>query len=284
MTLERQTVLYGFSGAGALLAAALIYQVAAPLPDFDPPQMQLKTRTQQIAAVVPVSTPPPEAFAEIGARPMFSPARKGVASATTGEATTQPPEVTLVGIIVDATDRMAMLRTPARRSRARSVSARRSPAGSSARSRPTASCSAPARPATRSGSTRTRPRPSRPPRRPPPLRSSIDMCNVQIDRVQSPEEVGPARENSFRNSALDAFAAPLLPCRRARPPAPPTRRPSHPPPRAPLRRRQDRRPFRRTPDATPLATRNQAPSSRSIPAPVRSPEPSVCIARRPPHR
>jgi hypothetical protein len=112
MRLERQTVLYGFSGVGVLLAAALIYQVAAPLPDFDPPQVQLKTRTQQIAAVVPVSTPPPEAFAEIDARPMFSPARKGIATAATGEATTQPPDVTLVGIIVDAQDRMAMLRTP----------------------------------------------------------------------------------------------------------------------------------------------------------------------------
>jgi hypothetical protein len=112
MTLERQTVLYGFSGAGALLAVALIYQVAAPLPDFDPPQVQLKTRTQQIAAVVPVSTPPPEAFAEIGARPMFSPARKSIAAAATGETAAQPPEVTLVGIIVDAQDRMAMLRTP----------------------------------------------------------------------------------------------------------------------------------------------------------------------------
>ena len=112
MKLERQTVLYGFSGAGALLAAALIYQAAAPLPDFDPPLVQLKTKTQQIAAVVPVSTPPPEAFAEIDARPMFSPARKSVATAATGGAVLQPPDVALVGIIVDSRDRLAMLRTP----------------------------------------------------------------------------------------------------------------------------------------------------------------------------
>jgi hypothetical protein len=111
MRLERQTVLYGFSAAGVLLAAALVYQAAAPLPDFDPPLVQIKAKTQQIAAVVPVSTPPPEAFAEIDARPMFSPARKGIAAAA-GEAATQPPDVTLVGIIVDANDRLAMLRTP----------------------------------------------------------------------------------------------------------------------------------------------------------------------------
>ena len=113
MKLERQTVLYGFSGAGALLAVALIYQLAAPLPDFDPPLVRLKMKTQQIAAVVPVSTPAPEAFAEIDARPMFSPTRKSVAAAATGGAALQPPDVTLVGIIVDAKDRLAMLRTPA---------------------------------------------------------------------------------------------------------------------------------------------------------------------------
>ena len=83
------------------------------MPDLDPPQVQIKAKTQQIAAVVPVSTPAPELFAEIDARPMFSPGRKGVAAAATGAATLQPPDVTLVGIIVDSQDRLATWRTPA---------------------------------------------------------------------------------------------------------------------------------------------------------------------------
>jgi hypothetical protein len=113
MKLERQTVLYGFSGASALLALGLVYQIAAPLPDIDPPRLPLKPRTQQIAAVVPVSTPPPETFAEIGTRPLFSPNRRGAAApAASGTATLQPPDVTLVGIMIDSRDRIAMLRTP----------------------------------------------------------------------------------------------------------------------------------------------------------------------------
>lgn len=113
MKLERQTVLYGFSGASALLALALVYQIAAPLPDIDPPRLAPKPRAQQLAAVVPVSTPPPEAFAEIGTRPLFSPSRRSAAApAAAGAAALQPPDVTLVGIMIDSRDRIAMLRTP----------------------------------------------------------------------------------------------------------------------------------------------------------------------------
>jgi hypothetical protein len=113
MSLERRTVLYGFSGAGALLALVLFYQIAAPLPDIDPPRVQLKARTQQIAAVVPVSTPPAESFAEIGTRPIFSSIRRSAAApGTAGAATLQAPEVALVGIMIDSHDRIAMLRTP----------------------------------------------------------------------------------------------------------------------------------------------------------------------------
>jgi len=62
---------------------------------------------------MPVSTPPPETFAEIGTRPLFSPGRRGTAApAATGATTLQPPDVTLVGIMIDSQDRIAMLRTP----------------------------------------------------------------------------------------------------------------------------------------------------------------------------
>jgi hypothetical protein len=113
MRLERQTVLYGFSGVGALLGIALIYQLVVPLPDLDPPLLGIKPRTAQIAAVMPVSTPPAETFAAIDQRPMFTPSRKpAVAAAANGEATLQPPDIALVGIMIDSRDRMAMIRTP----------------------------------------------------------------------------------------------------------------------------------------------------------------------------
>jgi len=54
-----------------------------------------------------------ETFAEIGTRPLFSPGRRGTAApAATGATTLQPPDVTLVGIMIDSQDRIAMLRTP----------------------------------------------------------------------------------------------------------------------------------------------------------------------------
>jgi hypothetical protein len=74
--------------------------------------MHLKPTAQRAEAVVPVITPAPEAFAEIDARPMFSPDRRAIASAPAGEASLTPPDVTLVGVIVSGRDSLAMLRTP----------------------------------------------------------------------------------------------------------------------------------------------------------------------------
>lgn len=112
MTLARQPVLIGFAATNLVLAALLIYQISAPLPDLAPPVMHLKPKAQRAEAVVPVTTPAPEAFAEIDARPMFSPDRKAIATAQTGEASLAPPDVILVGVIVSGRDSLAMLRTP----------------------------------------------------------------------------------------------------------------------------------------------------------------------------
>ena len=112
MTFARQPVLIGFAATNLVLAALLAYQLMAPLPDIDPPFIHLKPRTQRAEAVTPVTTPPPEAFAEIDTRPMFSPDRKAIVAAQAGAASLAPPEVTLVGVIVSGRDSLAMLRTP----------------------------------------------------------------------------------------------------------------------------------------------------------------------------
>ena len=111
MSVPRQTVLTAFMGTGVLLAALQVYQIAAPLPDPDVPVVTLKPRTTEIAAAAPVITPPAGVFGEIGARPMFSPARR---AAVTGEAAQalSPPDVTLVGIIFDKDTRLALLKSP----------------------------------------------------------------------------------------------------------------------------------------------------------------------------
>lgn len=111
MKLERQSLLYAFSGISVLLAGFLIYQIAAPLPDLDPPAVGLKPRAQRISSVLPVSTPSIEAFAEIDARPMFLPGRKLGAAGASGDAALQPPDVKLVGIIVDNQDRLALVKS-----------------------------------------------------------------------------------------------------------------------------------------------------------------------------
>lgn len=111
MTLKRQTVLYGLSGLCAVLAALLAYQLAAPLPDLDAPVVRLKPRTEPAAAVLAVSAPAPESFAEIDARALFAPDRRGIAAS--GDGSGQAPDIALVGIIADGQDRLALIKTPA---------------------------------------------------------------------------------------------------------------------------------------------------------------------------
>lgn len=112
MTLARQPVLIGFAATSLALAGLLAYQLSAPLPEFDPPVMHLKPKAQRAGTVVPVTTPSPEAFADIDTRPMFSPDRRAIASIPSGDASLAPPDVILVGVIVSGRDSLAMLRTP----------------------------------------------------------------------------------------------------------------------------------------------------------------------------
>ena len=111
--LARRTLLSGMSGLCAVLAATLLYLILAPLPDLEIPQVPLERKPRSMPEAMSIAMPSPETFADINARPMFSPDRKAIvepnASATAGT----PPNIALVGVIVDPRDRMALIRTPA---------------------------------------------------------------------------------------------------------------------------------------------------------------------------
>jgi len=113
MTLGRRPLLIVLAAANLLLAGALVYELSAPLPEPEPPVMRLRPKAQPAAVVAAVTTPAPEAFADIDLRPPFSANRKPVAASEAGAAQALPPELTLVGVIVGGTDSLAMLRTPA---------------------------------------------------------------------------------------------------------------------------------------------------------------------------
>jgi len=113
MTLTRQNLVLGLSGLCALLAATLLYLVAAPLPDLEIPQVPLERQRAALRQTMPIATPPPEAFADINARPMFSPDRKAIAEPGTSAVSGSPPNIALVGVIMDPKDRMALIRTGA---------------------------------------------------------------------------------------------------------------------------------------------------------------------------
>jgi hypothetical protein len=113
MKLGRRSTLLALGGLNAALAAAFFYLVFADLPDITPPQVRLAQRHRTAISVPPVVLPPLARFAEIGERPLFNPGRKPVASPAVTPTSNIPPDVTLVGIILDSQDRLALVRTPA---------------------------------------------------------------------------------------------------------------------------------------------------------------------------
>ncbi len=109
----RSVAQLGLAGINLLLAGLLIFLIAAPLTEFAPPAVRLKPRSRPISMAPPTATPSPEAFADIDAHPLFNPDRKPIAASATAQATQAPPDIVLVGIILDSRDRMALIRTPA---------------------------------------------------------------------------------------------------------------------------------------------------------------------------
>jgi hypothetical protein len=113
MILTRKTVQFGFAAASAMLTVALAYLIVVPLPELDPPSFQLKPKARPISGAVAVVTPPAEAFIEIATRPPFLPSRKGLVATASGDVPAAPPDVALVGIILDKDSSLALLKTAA---------------------------------------------------------------------------------------------------------------------------------------------------------------------------
>lgn len=112
MTLTRRNLVLGMGGTCALLAAILVYLVVAPLPDLEVPQQPLTPTKRAALETVSITVPSPEAFDDINARPIFSADRKPLVQAAGAATSGNPPNVTLVGVILDSQDKIAMVRTP----------------------------------------------------------------------------------------------------------------------------------------------------------------------------
>lgn len=104
------------TGLCAVLGVAVLYECAAPLQAFDPPEIELKKH--EVTASVAFFSPPSEAsFAAIDAHPLFSPTRKPIdvpqeAGGPGGTGSAPPPllNVTLVGIIIDGERQLALVK------------------------------------------------------------------------------------------------------------------------------------------------------------------------------
>jgi hypothetical protein len=95
----------------SVLAGGFSYEVWAPLGEPTVPVVAVPERPA-LATIAPFNPPPQSSFSAIDARPIFSPARKPIEStAVTGNSTTAaPPDVVLIGVILDGKTQLALLK------------------------------------------------------------------------------------------------------------------------------------------------------------------------------
>ncbi|HEY1629822.1 MAG TPA: hypothetical protein VGF56_00805 [Rhizomicrobium sp.] len=98
----------------ASLAAILVYQSTAPVASIETHQIVAEPHIVPLSASLPrYEPPPPDAFAMINARPLFSPSREAVVEAAeTGTTSRQPPDVSLVGVAIGMNKSVALLKSP----------------------------------------------------------------------------------------------------------------------------------------------------------------------------
>jgi len=105
-------------GLGAfcgLLLAGCLYEMLAPFPAVAIPQWPLRARGTAVRGEEMFLPPPSSAFDAINARMIFAPDRKPVTPAAIGAAAAPPPPptISLVGIILDTSNRLALIRSAA---------------------------------------------------------------------------------------------------------------------------------------------------------------------------
>jgi len=98
----------------ALIGADLLYQLAAPAAEIQGPHVALRPQAARPPATQPFNPPPIGQFSEIDERSVFNPTREAVFSpATAGDAGAgTPSDFALVGIIMGAERRIAVVKTP----------------------------------------------------------------------------------------------------------------------------------------------------------------------------
>jgi type II secretory pathway component PulC len=99
----------------ALLGVIFIYEIAAPLGEFSVPVIEGHRSAAPPAAPAPFVPPSVDAFSAINDRSLFDAQRRPIAPASTpaqGGASATPPSVVLVGVIIDAQERLALVKTP----------------------------------------------------------------------------------------------------------------------------------------------------------------------------
>ena len=110
--MKRQTAILALGSACAVLAATFLYFTFAPLPDPDPPHITLPRKPTRTLTIQPIVMPPVTAFADLDARPAFNPARTPIATSQTTNSGEAPPDVKVVGVIIDGKNKIAMIRVP----------------------------------------------------------------------------------------------------------------------------------------------------------------------------
>jgi hypothetical protein len=104
----------GLSITAAALAATLVYQATAPIPVIEAGPAKAPIHFSTIAPTLArYRPPPPDSFAVVNLRPLFSPTREPVMEPSeTGTTSQPPPDVTLVGVAIGLHKSIALLKSP----------------------------------------------------------------------------------------------------------------------------------------------------------------------------
>src|SRR6185437_9235561 len=101
----------GLAGLCGLLVLILSWQLLAPSLATDVPAIAWHPRGLDMP-LPSIPPPPANTFARINERPIFSPTRKPVTpTPKASEAPASPPDATLIGVIIDGQNRLALVRT-----------------------------------------------------------------------------------------------------------------------------------------------------------------------------
>lgn len=96
-----------------LLALGCAYELWAPLPTFALPSVPAPVPVEAAAPLPSAAPPPSSAFDVIENQPIFTSDRKPLVPSAAGPAAPPPPPaIALVGIILDPTTKLALIRSP----------------------------------------------------------------------------------------------------------------------------------------------------------------------------